>query len=315
MLRSGTNAEAEAAAARLVVLGARAVPHVLQSLTASGSDTEAARLVAVLGQLPPSRDVVVALDAALHDPRRPVSTAALAAWGALLSAANAAVAAQALDRLTAIALDGTLDGEPRARATGWLAALPGDEIRPLLARLAADPVPEVRLAATSQRDTAAESPFSPGAGPDVVRQFVHASGNTAPLPDLHRLVVLARERAAAAPVEAPEWTAARAAVHQALAQRGSTVALYDLREMLLRGDAPLPVAALSALATVGDASCVDAMAEAYDRLDDQWTREQLARALEAIVARERPARRPAVVKRLSGRNHPLLAGLAAKRPK
>jgi hypothetical protein len=70
---------------------------------------------------------------------------------------------------------------------------------------------------------------------------------------------------------------------------------------------------LSALATVGDASCVDAIAEAYDRVDDRWTREQLTRAFEAIVSRGRLGRRHAALKRLAARNHPLLAGLPAGR--
>ena len=56
-----------------------------------------------------------------------------------------------------------------------------------------------------------------------------------------------------------EWTTARAAAHVALAQRGSRLALYDLRESLERA-APLPVEFLTALSLIGDASCLEPIA-------------------------------------------------------
>ena len=58
------------------------------------------------------------------------------------------------------------------------------------------------------------------------------------------------------------WRAARGALHQALAGRGSRVALYDLRETLESGSRRLPITMLPALETLGDCSVLDALAEA-----------------------------------------------------
>lgn len=315
-LGSGASGKAEAAAARLVVLGARAIPHVLQALAGDLSEDEASRLVPLLGQLPASREVLGALDAAMRDGRPAVVAAAVDAWGAQLTAPDGAVAAQALDRLMAVALDDTRDGGTRARAVRVLGAvLPGDELRPLMARLAEDALPEVRAAAAPpSTPVPAEDPLAPEADAETVRQFVATAGDTAPLADLHRLVVHARARESSDPGQTAQWIAVRAAVHQALAQRGSTVALYDLRELLEGATSPPPVAALSALATIGDASCVDALAEAYDRVDDRWTRDQLGRALAAIASRLGISRRHAALKRLAARDHPILAALPGKKP-
>ena len=76
-LRSGASGKAEAATARLAVLGARAIPHVLQALAGDLNEDEAARLVALLGQLPASRDVLGALDAAMRHGRPAVVAAAV----------------------------------------------------------------------------------------------------------------------------------------------------------------------------------------------------------------------------------------------
>jgi hypothetical protein len=311
-LRTGAGGQSEAAAARLVVLGARAAPHVLEALASEVDEVQASRLVSLLGQLPTSRGTLAALDASLQDRRPAVARAALDAWGTLLSAPDAAVAAQALDRLTALALDESQDVALRARAAKVLAtSFPGHELRPLLDRLAADRTPEIRAAVTGAQEEWTD--LAPDADPETVRRFVGENGDTAPLPDLHRLVVLARERSAADPAQGAQWAAVRAAVHHALAQRGSTVALYDLREMLLRSPTPPPLGALSALALVGDASCVDALADAYDRLDDSWTREQLVRVFRAIASRTKMSRRHASMKRLVAVDHPILAALPAKK--
>lgn len=314
-LASGAEDAAQAAAARLVVLGERATPHVLQSLAQDVPEAGAARLVTLLGQLPPSRDVLAALDAALRDARATVAAAALEAFGAQLTAPDAAVAAHALDRLTEYALDNERPGQQRAEAVRLLVAtLPPVEVNPLLVRLALDPTPEVRAAASRAPEPDAPGPFSPSADADAVRQYVAKGGHDAPLPDLHRLVVLARDRSRADSADATHWLAARAAVHDALAHRGSTVALYDLRELIGGAKSPPPIAALSALTLIGDASCIDAVTGAYDRLDDGWTREQLLKAFSAIVARAGLGRRHAAIRRLVERNHPLVAALPTKKP-
>jgi hypothetical protein len=301
---------AEAAAARLVVLGTRAVRHVLHALAGPLPDAGTARLVLLLAHLPASRDTLGALGHALSDPREPVVAAALDAWGTLLGAADDGLAAEALDRLTAVALDEMRPGDHRAHAIRLLtAALPGDELRPLRARLAGDPAAEVRDAAARAEPAAADDPFSEEADAEAVRRFVAASGDTAPLPALHRLVVRAREREGAGPRDAAQWRAVRAALHQTLAQRGSTVALYDLREWVSGSASPIPVAALSALGMIGDASCLDAIVSAYDRIDDAWTREQLGRTFAGIAARAGVGRRHAIVRRLAAVGHPIVTSL------
>ena len=70
----------------------------------------------------------------------------------LLTASDGAVAAQALDRLMAVALDDTREGAARAQAVRALGAVvPAGELRPLMARLAEDALPEVREAAAPRQ--------------------------------------------------------------------------------------------------------------------------------------------------------------------
>ena len=92
---------------------------------------------------------------------------------------------------------------------------------------------------------------------------------------------------------------ARAAAHVALAGRGSRLALYDLRESLERRKAPLPVEFLTALSTIGDASCLEAIAGAHrEATRTRWWRDHLADAFRTIVAREKLTRRHAVIKKI-----------------
>ena len=97
-----------------------------------------------------------------------------------------------------------------------------------------------------------------------------------------------------------EWCAVRAALHQALAGRNSRLALYDLRDSLLAAER-LPVAFLAAMEEIGDATCLDTLAAAYDqssRSGDPWWRQHLAAAFRAIVQREGLTRRHAALKRV-----------------
>jgi hypothetical protein len=130
-----------------------------------------------------------------------------------------------------------------------------------------------------------------------------------PLPDLHRLIERIREREALEPESRQrEWTAARAAVHVALANRGSRLALYDLRESL-QASVPLPIEFVPALAAVGDASCLEAIAGAHARTKQSAWRNELAGAFQAIVAREKLTRRHAAVKKIAHRSARTLAEL------
>jgi len=104
-------------------------------------------------------------------------------------------------------------------------------------------------------------------------------------------------------VRREEWRAVRGLAHQALAARNSRLALYDLRDSLLEPDR-LPVAFLAALEEIGDATCLEPLAAAYDassRSGDAWWREHVAAAFRAIVLREGLTRRHASVKRALAR--------------
>ena len=143
------------------------------------------------------------------------------------------------------------------------------------------------------------------ASPDALRRAVNARRDTARLTDLQRLVdcVRARERKEDDFARREQWRVVRGAVHQALAARNSRLALYDLRDSLLEPER-LPVAFLAAIEEIGDASCVETLAAAYDassRSGDTWWREHLASAFHAIVHREGLTRRHAAIKRALAR--------------
>jgi hypothetical protein len=123
-----------------------------------------------------------------------------------------------------------------------------------------------------------------------------------------------RERQAKDQLRRNEWMTARAVAHQVLAARGSTVALYDLRETIERGE-QAPVEMIAAIAAIGDKTCLEPIAAAYTRLAEQparqspeqgapasdWWREHLAVAFRTIAAREKLNERHAVTKRLRAR--------------
>jgi hypothetical protein len=135
-------------------------------------------------------------------------------------------------------------------------------------------------------------------------------------PTLHSVVqrVRDRERQANDEVRRTEWMTARAIAHQVLAARGSTVALYDLRETIESGE-QAPVEMIAAIAAIGDKTCLEPIAAAYSRLATQpvgqsprqaapatdWWREHLAVAFRTIAAREKLNERHAVTKRLRAR--------------
>ena len=136
------------------------------------------------------------------------------------------------------------------------------------------------------------------------------------LTDLQRVVdlVRGREQREADRARREEWRAVRGAVHQALAARNSRLALYDLRDSLLDADR-LPVAFLAALEEIGDATCLEPLAAAYDassRSGDTWWREHVATAFRAIVQREGLTRRHAAVKRAMARWPDAAADLMAR---
>jgi hypothetical protein len=306
----------DAAVARLTIFGARAVERLAAVVASTAS--RATRLAA-LG----------ALDA-IGDPRgRKTVFTALAGEDAVVAVAAAAVARgylhgphgdEALDCLTHTALDRSRTGAVRAAAVDALRQLDAATIAPLVDALRADGDAAVRTAAAAASGRTRASTQHPAAilaaaargelppQADLLRSAVVQAGAGAPLPALLAIVeaVLARERREPAPARA-EWTAVRAAVHLALASRGSRIALYDLRDSLVLADARLPVEWIAALSAIGDAACLEPIAAAHARAADVWWREHLAQAFRAIVQREGLTRRHAVMKRIE-KKWPLITG-------
>ena len=133
-----------------------------------------------------------------------------------------------------------------------------------------------------------------------LREAISTRAADAPLADLRRLIeaIAERERAETKPAAVNDWKAARGAVHQALALRGSRVALYDLRETFERATGPLPSPFLAAVTIVGDESCVEPLASAYaNAAADQRWQHQLAQAFHEIVKRERLTKRHSSLRR------------------
>jgi HEAT repeat protein len=193
-------------------------------------------------------------------------------------------------------------------------------IAPLLERLADDPSVRVRREVTAQPAPGGRHPTAPPAAalagmaqdlpddPRLVQTAVTSAADTAPLPELLSIIERIRDRERTEPADRRmEWTTARAAVHHALAKRGSRIALYDLRESLGTAREPLPVEFVSALSAIGDASCLEPIAGAYAHAggraasSDDWWRRHLAEAFRTIVVREKITRRHAVMKRIARR--------------
>jgi hypothetical protein len=139
--------------------------------------------------------------------------------------------------------------------------------------------------------------------PGALRDAFGSRAGSAPLNTLRALVDAVRSREREDAAHAVEWLALRGALHQALALRGSRVALYDLRETIEACPPALPPSFLAAFHAIGDASCLEPIAAAWgaagtDPDGERW-RHQLASAFRAIVAREKISKRHASMKRVA----------------
>ena len=313
-LEQGPDAAREAAAARLSVIGTRAVEGLLALVAATA--VPAAR-VAALSALEAIADPR-AEDPAFQWLERGDRPTALAAAAVLRRLLDSPRGTEVLDRLTAIVLDAGRGDGPRVAALDALRDMPLSVTGPVRERLAADPNELVRAAAgpAEGREARLEpAAFLERAGggslpdsPTDLRTAVLEGAASAPLPTLHRLVNRLRaeeEKPETEEARRREWTAVRAAVHLALAERGSTVALYDLRETIERAEGG-PVELLAAVERIGDAASLEAIAAAHARLwsapgSEGWWRAHLVTAFRGIVAREGLTERHAVIKRIRTR--------------
>jgi len=303
----------ESAVARLAVIGTRAVDPLLRAYTAADGHLRSGILRAFEALAEP-RALVVARDA-LNGTVADLHAPAAGVLRALLGSSRTDAASAALDALIAAAVDGSRPQPVRLAALDALRDAPRDVFEPIRRRLAADPDTEIRDRMAGSRATpqpaddddvwnaALDGRLS--GSPDALKKAITARRGVARLTDLQRLVdrIRARERMEEDAARREQWRAVRGATHQALAERNSRLALYDLRDSLLE-PGRLPVAFLAAIEEIGDASCVETLAAAYDassRSGDAWWREHLASAFRAIIHREGLTRRHAAVKRAMAR--------------
>jgi hypothetical protein len=312
-LGGGSAVARETAVARLTLLGARAVERLIAVTTsAGGADARAAAWHALEG-IGDARALEPAL-AALAAPDVEPAVGAAAA-GVARAHLRGARGAAAVDRLAEVLLDRARAETLRLAALRALRELDPASIAPILASLATDPNRTIRTEAglsgraapVASHDLTAEiARAASGTLPDdpaALRHALNLAGAAVPLGALQKVVDRVREREGSEPAAArDQWRLTRAAAHVCLAHRGSRLALYDLRESLETATkGPLPVEFLAAIALIGDASCVEAIAAAHARAKDAWWREQLARVFREVVTRERLTKRHAALRRIEKR--------------
>lgn len=288
-LRDGSPVARDAAVARLRIIGARAVDR-LASLARTGADaaSRAAALAALEGiDDPRARTVAVE---SFGDPDPSVALRAVAAASRWV-----AMAPEILDALAALSLDRGRDAALRLAALDAIAELPRGIVQPLWQQLGEE---EPSIAARRATDRGEET--SARDSPAAIRDWLAVRGRNAPLSEIHRAIVQAREKERMEPSarKRQEWTAVRGAAHAVLASRGSRVALYDLRETLDGATALLPIDYLHAATRIGDATCLEPLARAWATARDASWRRVLVDAARSIVAREKLTARHAIVRRM-----------------
>ena len=312
-LTSDRAVKREAAVARLTVIGARAVERLI-ALAGNTAAPASARVSAFrsLEGIADDRGLEPAL-AAFRDPDDSVAIAALNVGRRFLRTPRGV---KALDHVTSIALDRQRPVPVRLAAIHALSDLPGRTVKPVAVALNADPDPEIAHALEpgvrggavdgAQRLQAAADGKLPGDAQALRRAIARSSTDVSPSA-LRQLIDRVRvQEGSEPPARRSDWMAVRAAAHVALAQRGSRLALYDIKETLESASQPVPGEFLAALGAIGDASCLEAIAAAYARARaghpaDDWWQRHLADVFRGIVQREKITRRHAVIKKIETR--------------
>ena len=306
-LSSANAIKRDGAIARLSVIGQRAVERLVR-LAADSKASPAARLAAfrTLENIADPRALPPAL-AAFADSDTSVVVAALSTAKAFLRTPRGV---EALDRVIALALERRQPVAVRVAAIQALRELPEATVKPVLTALRADPDPEImnvleparsRAAVnTTQRLAAAAGGTLPD-NPEVLKSAIARSSADVPLSVLHQIVERIRVHEGTKAERRTDWIGARAAAHLALANRGSRLALYDLRETIESLRERIPVEFFAAVTAIGDASCLEPIATAYARAKDDWSRRHLVDAFRAIVGREKITRRHAAARKIEKR--------------
>jgi hypothetical protein len=312
-LLSGPEVEREAAAARLRVIGARAVDHLLAALDTL-SPTQRRMVLPVLEDLPGTR-ILPAVLPLTRDPE--TSAAALAVVRQHLRDASEARRASTLIALRLVATDKDVPLAARAAAAEMLGGPTAPEAtraRPggrETGRAAARSAPNAAARALEEQAllTAAVAGELP-ASPDVLRAALAHHGEARPVSELQDLVnAIASAERGASEHEALEWAGVRAAAHLLLAARESRLGMADLRDTVERWHDRLPMGFVVALGEIGDAESLESLAAAYERAESEWVREQIVGAFRQVLRRHRLTRRHAAVKRAERRSAALAARL------
>ena len=300
----------ESAIARLAVIGTRAVSGLTDVLRRASSPRARLAALQALEGSPDSRVLDEALTC-LDGPETAVAVQAVSVVRKFLASSEGP---RVIDRLAAIALAPAGHQALRLAALEALADMPARTVQPIWRQLQDDAdaliAHRARLVLglderepVSLLDAAAEGTLPDDA--ERLKTAIAAAGVEAPLPTLHRLLEVLRgcEDSAHEKRAATEWRSVRAALHRVLASRGSTVALYDLRETIERASGRLPAEFMTALSVIGDKTCLDAVAAAYassaaSPVRDDWWRTELVRVFREIVRRERLTERHAALKQV-----------------
>jgi len=285
----------EAAIARLIIAGRRAVARLVD-VCRNTTDRELQMAILRILEATGDERALAAAETAIAA-RGDVAVAGIAVLRELLGHPEGGADVKALDMLLAIARDPSADRRVRAAAVSALDSAPADVRQAIGGLASASPLP----AAESLDDALWEDALN-GRLPDDparLREAFPVHAPAAPLADLRRLIeaLAAREQGEPRRAVAQQWLAVRGALHQALALRGSRIALYDLRETFDRAAAQLPSAFLGAVQTIGDDSCLEPLAAAFVRAKDARWQHQLAQAFHEIVKRERITKRHSALRR------------------
>jgi hypothetical protein len=306
-LSSDSAVERDAAIARLTVIGQRAVDRLV-GLAADSKSSSPSRIAAfrALESIAEPRALQPAL-AAFADSDASVVIAAVNTAKAFLRTPRGVAA---LDRVIEMALDRRRTVAMRVAAIQALRELPEATVKPVLAALRADPDPEIMnvlqparqraAVTTTQRLEAAAAGTLPDSA-EVLKSAMARSSGAVPASVLHHIIERVRVHEGTKAERGAAWIGIRAAAHLVLANRGSRLALYDLRETIESSRERIPVEFFAAVTAIGDASCLEPIATAYSRARDEWSRRHLADAFRAIVGREKITKRHAVAKKMEKR--------------
>jgi hypothetical protein len=295
------------AAARLAVIGSRAVDRLVALFATTSQVTTRLSILQALEGIGDPRALGLARKAIGEGGDVGVGAALL--LRRLLVSHDAGAAAGALDGLVAATLDTGGDRRTRLAAFEALQDCTAEVRDPVAAvlRSQADAILTSRADAMSPDTTAGAAAVWADAlngrlpaEASTLHVLVSSRAPSTPLTALRRLIEAVRARETELR-DAPAWTALRGSLHQALAIRGSRVALYDLRETVEGTAASLPPSFLAALQALGDIACLDRLAAAWTRAGDSQWREQLGVTLAAIARREHVTPRHAAARRIAAR--------------